>query len=60
MHIDCEGAVDVADMKLYTGFARMIGEEEVAVELDVLGARNLDGGICLVGKGQGWHWDAGQ
>lgn len=51
--------VDAEDMKLHTGLTGMIGEEKVAVELDMLGAGDLDGGVGLGGDGQGRHGDAG-
>lgn len=47
-------------MKLYARFAGVIDEEKVAVEFDMLCARDLNGRICFLGEGQGWHIDASQ
>lgn len=59
-NLDYRHVFDDLDMKLYTGLAGVVYEEEVAVEIDVLRARYLDSRICFLGEGQGWHIDASQ
>lgn len=51
------GRVSVKDVELDARITGVVDEKKVAVQLDMLGARDLDGGIGLLGK---FQWRRGE